>query len=286
MPLGSALVDSFTRAVAEEDIREAVEYNYALRFLQTTETEEAGMLLSCVQDRSFNAIEETSAFLGSDGGFVTRGNYEVTDQYPHGRLLLEVAEPPGGEQDGSRRSPGSGGGDDGGPSSTIELTFEWVQWDVTPSGAFVTSELVRQRTTAPASMYDLAQDETSYLEIITRFAPEAPRASSARRRTATVPSGEGGQPTPSVLAAPQTVRVRNRLVQYLTLPGVDDASGGDDAGREAAMSMGSRSRRNQEARKALAAGRAISFFDYDWVMRKDHVGGSLPDQSFGTPKAA
>ena len=90
------------------------------------------------------------------------------------------------------------------------------------AGAFVTSELVEQRTRRAADLYSEAQDERQYLEIITRFV-RSPRSSSV-------------------------IFARNRLVQYLTLPGLR----ADE----------------RDKRAALAAGRAISFFDYDWTMER------------------
>ena len=69
MPLGEGFVDGFTRAVAEDDVAQATPITYSLRFVPATPPADDPTL--CVaQDRRFNAIEETNAFLGADGGEV------------------------------------------------------------------------------------------------------------------------------------------------------------------------------------------------------------------------
>ena len=184
------------------------------------------------QDRRFNAVEETNAFLGPDGGTVRQCVYECCGPMaPHGRLVIEVA-------DAADKDGGSGGG---GGGTRIELLIMWVQWGAASSGAFVTSELVRQRVTRSPDAYEAsAQDETTFLEILTRFEPE---------RFA------GGRPA-SQASAPQRVRVRNRIANYLSLDGLGDSGLAPQLARET----------EREARMTLAAGRAVSFFDYDWML--------------------
>ena len=184
------------------------------------------------QDRRFNAVEETNAFLGPDGGTVRQCVYECCGPMaPHGRLVIEVA-------DAADKDVGSGGG---GGGTRIELLIMWVQWGAASSGAFVTSELVRQRVTRSPDAYEAsAQDETTFLEILTRFEPE---------RFA------GGRPA-SQASAPQRVRVRNRIANYLSLDGLGDSGLAPQLARET----------EREARMTLAAGRAVSFFDYDWML--------------------
>ena len=57
---------------------------YFLRFVPASEEGD----LSVGQDRQFNALEETTAFLGPDGGTVQKGTYEVRPDAPHGLLRL------------------------------------------------------------------------------------------------------------------------------------------------------------------------------------------------------
>ena len=230
MPLGSAFVDTFTRAIAEEDVAIQEPLHYSLRYVLAPSGNDE--IESVAQDRRFNAVEETNAFLGPDGGTVRQCVYECCGPMaPHGRLVIEVA-------DAADKDGGSGGG---GGGTRIELLIMWVQWGAASSGAFVTSELVRQRVTRSPDAYEAsAQDETTFLEILTRFEPE---------RFA------GGRPA-SQASAPQRVRVRNRIANYLSLDGLGDSGLAPQLARET----------EREARMTLAAGRAVSFFDYDWML--------------------
>ena len=73
-------------------------------------------------------------------------------------------------------------------------------------------------------------------------------------------------------ATSTTVRVRNRLVEYLSLPGVPPKP---TASREA------------RALERFAAGRAVSFFDYDWLMeRVDESGGRRSQDRGGAPSSS
>ena len=237
MPLGAAFVDPFLRATAQEDVNAAQTLSYTLSFVDA-QPPPSDLSLCVKQDRRFNAVEETAAFLASEGVVVTNGAYEVSAPYPHGRITLETRDPnaAGDSKVGSAASVvGRGDGDVGG-KSRIDLSIEWAAWDEAASGgAFVTSELAVQRVVLPRDAYFDESVDTTFLEIITRF--ERPR----------ITAGSNGKPV---------VHARNRLVEYLSLPGID-ASAGSDGG-------GSRAR----AQERLANGRAISFFDYDWVMEK------------------
>ena len=94
-------------------------------------------------------------------------------------------------------------------------------------------------------MYDKAPlDESSQLEILTRYAPQRPAAGKAT-------GGDG--------ALPNVVLARNRLVQYLPPSGA--AGAGSRRGR---------------ALSALAGDRATSFFDYDWRMERVLDDGKAP----------
>ena len=231
MPLGAAFVDSFLRATAQEDVNAAESYSYTLSFVDAPPPE-ADPTLPVAQDRRFNAVEETAAFLSSEGVLVTRGAYEVSAAHPHGRISLEARDP-NAAGDSKAGAAVVGRGDSG--TSKIELSIEWAAWDESASaGAFVTSELAVQRTLLPADAYFDAAVDTTFIEILTRF--ERP---SANARSATI------------------VRARNRLVQYLSLPGIEPPAGSSSRAR---------------ALERLANGRAVSFFDYDWVMEKLDAG--------------
>ena len=267
-PLGEAFVDGFTRAVAEDDVAQALPLQYNLRFV-AADAPPADERLSVAQDRRFNAIEETNSFLGSDGGYVRECVYESSPAAsPHGRLLLEVVDPPD-ESGGGGRSASS-------ISSQLTLSFDWVQWDFAASGAFVTSELVRQRTRRPASTYEEASDETSYLEILTSFSrvPASSATSSRPPRAGRPASNEqaanksAGQPP-----AMTRVRVRNRIAQYLELdlaepPATRNSPQRATIGSGSAPAAAKSRSRREAAATALAAGRATSFFDYDWIMER------------------
>lgn len=84
------------------------------------------------------------------------------------------------------------------------------------------------------------ETETKLIEIITRFDP--PRAALSRTC----------QPDPSV----KTIRARNRIVEYLTSP--------TNSMKE------NNTKRAQRATQlaALAAGRAVTMFDYNWEMMR------------------
>jgi hypothetical protein len=271
MPLGDGFVDAFTRAVAEDDVSQATPITYTLRFVPAAPPADDPTL--CVaQDRRFNAIEETNAFLGGDGGEVRGATYEVSAAHPHGRLLLEVVDPP--EEQGGRAGGGAS------PTvSNLDIAFEWARWDRADSGAFVTSELVRQRSRRPPSTYEDALDEESFLEILTSFKRVPPPKKRPR----------GASPD-AAAAPPEVIRVRNRLVQYLELRGVGDppvprgGSGGGGGGGGGGSSGGggggsgeqtqipasrlAARERSAAAMRLLAAGRATSFFDYDWRMER------------------
>lgn len=228
MPLGPAFIDPFVLATAKEDVAAAETLSYLMRFVEAATTLDDSAALPAVQDRSFNAREETNAFLGADGGRVTGCRYSTDARSPHGRLLLNVVEPSG---------DGRGGLDP--TATTIDLNIEWAQWDAAASeGAFVTSEILRQRVTRPAvGPWDPAQDQTEVLEVITRFLPPSPTVPA-------MPSAPAKQPG--------LVRVRNRIAQYPLVFSGSSAS--------------------ERQLSALAGGRAISIFDYDWTMER--VGGT------------
>ena len=256
MPLGNAFVDGFTRATAQEDIDAAQTLEYTLRFVEAT-APPLEPALSVAQDRRFNAVEETSAFLAGEGIVISSGAYEISAAHPHGRIALVVRDP---NSVGDSKA-GSDARRDAGQSS-IELCIEWAAWDADASaGAFVTSELAIQRVTLPPDEYfDQAAIDTSYLEIITRFEKPTVSVGSA--------SGTAAQRRPRTI-----VKARNRLVQYLALPGVETPSAGQPSSSRA------------RGLERLAAGRAVSFFDYDWVMEKieEDQGSS---SSLGTPLRA
>lgn len=132
MPLGSAFVDEFTRYSANEDITQGVVYNYLLRFVSDdpSDAQSAGTALSAattrsageapyvIQDRAFNALEETRAFLGADADAVSieRSRYSTPASAPHGCIELLV-------RDGIPDSP----------EIAIGLTVDWCQWETQAS---------------------------------------------------------------------------------------------------------------------------------------------------------
>lgn len=151
VPLGTAFVDPFTLASAEEDIAEEEQLRYLMRFV--TDAELPG---SCIQDRGFNGAQEAAAFLGAMGDLVSCV-YTVEPDAPHGRLVLAFAA--------EERAIGSG---DGSTSADvwIDLVVRWQQSQRLRDGAYVTSELLEQRVSQPGQV-----DEVSLVESITRFEP-------------------------------------------------------------------------------------------------------------------
>lgn len=262
MPLGAALVDGFTRATAEVDVGEQEQLQYDLRYVRS---EESSSSEPVAQDRRFNAIEETNAFLGLDAGAVQQCDYRCcAEGAPHGRLVIDVEDSPDEAGGGAGATAGRINGAATARGTTrIDLRMLWVQWGTASGGAFVTSELVRQRVTRAADAYEpTAQDETTFLEILTRFERETGSAGSAAR---------------------PRVRVRNRIANYLSLGGL-----GEDGtialasapiqlagSRTSSASLGRRMADSAAARTALAGGRAISFFDYDWTLERTDEGGGL-----------
>ena len=258
MPLGRGLIDDFTRATAFSDVDAQETLEYTLRFKRAESSSAAGEPV--VQDRSFNAIEETNAFLGPAGGSVRQCTYTCCEPgAPHGRLVLQIDDAPdeGGGGGGSSQEGRASAMTTG--STRVELTVLWAQWGAASDGAFVTSELIRQRVTRAADVYEpRAQDETSFVEILTRFERERERK----------------RPTePSTPAPARRVFVRNRIAQYLSLPGIptedlaqgDEAEEASSAARRVVMERFARAAR---ARESLAGGRAISFFDYNWQLQR------------------
>jgi hypothetical protein len=162
VPLGTALVDPFTLASAEEDIAEEEQLRYLMRFV--TDDEAPG---SCIQDRGFNGAQEAAAFLGAMGELVSCV-YTVEPEAPHGRLVLAFAA--------EEAAVGSGGQ----PTRAdvwIDISVRWQQSQRLDDGAYVTSELLEQRVSQPGQV-----DEVSLVESITRFEP--PQRGGAGRLTA------------------------------------------------------------------------------------------------------
>ena len=223
MPLGTTFADSFELLSATSDVKSEVRYGYTLRWVpdESLGSSYSGSLCA-VQDRAFNAAEETVAFIDDNGVAVERCSYSTTTGAGHGVLDLQLQE--------------SGAGAAG--RTAIELSVEWCQWQTLADGAFVTDELVLQRVTN-----GVESPSESLIEILTRFEP-------------------GPRSTPG--AAPTQVRARNRIAQYLLPPrssGIDV----EPSVRAAALYK-------------LAGGRAITMYDYDWLL--SCVGGDeLPYRS-------
>ena len=170
MPLGSRFLDPFVAAVAQEDLASASTLTYLLRWVAAPRAEQGSprpelalepvstmltpakmaaaaqpgaMELGAVQDRAFNAREETDAFLGADGGVVGACTYVVDAAHPHGALRLEVLEP---RDDGApalaRDAAGAAARARGAASdesaqaapTSIDLDIEWTQWDEVRAG--------------------------------------------------------------------------------------------------------------------------------------------------------
>lgn len=182
-PLGRGAVDPFTLASAAQDLAEHEELHYLLRW-EPGKTDPT----RCVQDRAFNGAQETAAFLGAGGGSVTRSNFEISPQHPHGVLRVEVADPPGAV---------------GAATTSVQISIECAQSEE-GAGAFVTSELLAQRVSQPdvklaglrpaeeeSSSFAVSRGESSFAETITSF--EWPHVD------------ERGA---------ETVRARNRIAAY------------------------------------------------------------------------
>ena len=58
MPLGAAFVDDFTRLTAKSDVAKGEELSYRLRWVPSSPPEGESEL-TAVQDRGFNALQET-----------------------------------------------------------------------------------------------------------------------------------------------------------------------------------------------------------------------------------
>jgi len=231
-PLGRRFVDPYILSVAQRDVGSKSTMEYQLRFI---EDGDASSPMPVRQDRPFNSIEEEGALVASRGVVIERGDYKMDASYPHGRVLLELkdeqldrvasAELPKGSPFNVRRVV----------RTQLELETVWAQWqDGSTNGnanAFFTSELMVQRvllplTTAPREAKRERVLDASYLEILTRFERS--------------PADMAGTP-------PTRLRARNRVVQYLSLPGVSEPAA---------------------ALEVEAAGRAVLLLDYDWDLRR------------------
>uniref|UniRef100_A0A7S4J4E8 Uncharacterized protein n=1 Tax=Prymnesium polylepis TaxID=72548 RepID=A0A7S4J4E8_9EUKA len=124
-----------------------------------------------------------------------------------------------------------------GPRTTIQLEVQWCQWQQLPDGAFLTDEMILQRVTTSGEPGQPEIAEATLIESITRFEPPL---QAARR----------GDRNP---APPGSVRARNRLAQYLLPSPAQQGGGALDPGGARAAKMA-----------ALAAGRAVTMFDYEW----------------------
>ena len=138
MPLGSAFVDDFVQQSARADVRKAEELSYQLRWVRAPAPAGDGALVA-VQDRGFNALQETRAFLGEDGTCEAAA-FAMSASAPHGELRLGFRD-----EEAALSNPLKP------PPRLIEqLVIEWCQWQRlgVPGGAgegFVTSELIRQQ---------------------------------------------------------------------------------------------------------------------------------------------
>ena len=233
MPLGSAFADGFTAYSARDDIHREVAYDYSMRFLAAPVGEDAAAEAAgfgVIQDRAYNAAEETRAFLEDDGVRVERSRYSSDRQVaPHGLIILEL------EEDGAEAA-----------RTTIQLEVQWCQWQLLENGAFVTDEMILQRLTTSGVAGQQPISEFTCIESITCFEPP--------RREARRGSGQSER---------ETVRARNRLAQYL-LP---------SAALDGKVPSKAESRADRMA--ALAGGRAVTFFDYDWTLTRAGS-GELP----------
>jgi hypothetical protein len=174
VPLGTAFVDPFTLASAEEDISAEEQLRYLMRFLT-----DAGAPGSCIQDRGFNGAQEAAAFLGAMGDLVSCA-YTIEPQAPHGRLSLAFAA----EEAATGSREGSAAAD-----VWIDIMVKWQQSQRLGDGAYVTSELLEQRVSQPGEM-----DQVSLVESITRFEPPESGGAggvSARNRLAQYYSPDG-----------------------------------------------------------------------------------------------
>lgn len=235
MPLGSAFVDDFTRLSAKEDIDNGEELEYLLRWVPAPESVAGDDPLCAAQDRAFNALQETAAFLGDEEVAVEGARYGAPPGAPHGLLELRLRDDDPGEL-GAR----GGGGARPSTSTEISLRVEWCRWELADRGgrqgrpaarggggaSFVTDELLSQTVVTRAGS-KRATRESTLLETITKF--------------------EERPPTP---AAPARIVARNRIIQYLLPTG----------------SARKPPSRDEATRAALAGSRAVAVFDYAWVL--------------------
>lgn len=236
MPLGAAFVDDFVQQSARSDVAKGEELAYTLRWVEATPPEGEPELVS-VQDRGFNALQETRAFLGEDGS-CENAAFAMPSAYPHGELRLAFRD-----EEAALLNPLA-------PSPPLieQLRIEWCQWERLGAGsdreAFVTSELISQRLLGARAG---ESEEPMLVESITRFdRGRQPGAVRARNRIAMyVPPLT---PPPSRSSAPP----RREAILL--------ADGGGGGGRTA-------SRRDVQL-AALAGDRAVAVYDYEWTMRQ------------------
>lgn len=135
MPLGSAFVDEFVVQSARADVKSEETLSYMLRWV-AAEPPEGEPELIAVQDRGFNALQETRAFLGEDGKCEAAA-FALPSASPHGELRIAFRD-----EDAALLNPLTP------PPPLIEqLRIEWCQWERLGSGdkeAFVCS--LRGRT--------------------------------------------------------------------------------------------------------------------------------------------
>eukprot|EP00967_Tisochrysis_lutea_P144371 scaffold269497_cov36-Tisochrysis_lutea.AAC.1 len=150
-PLGTALIDPFILASAKEDVQQAQNLRYLMKWRRDVDSPPW-----CIQDREFNGAQEAAAFLGAMGDLVSC-TYDVTPWAPHGHLVLtfssvDINGPYGAAADT--------------PDIDVEILVKWQRSQKLDSGEFITSEVIQQNVREPGE-----PDEVTLVESITKFEP-------------------------------------------------------------------------------------------------------------------
>ena len=194
-----------------------------------------------VQDRGYNALQETRAFLGEDGTCEAAA-FALQASAPHGELRLAFRDDEAAVINPLKPPP----------PLLEQLVIEWCQWERLGAAggegeSFVTSELIRQQLLG-------AGEAPMLVESVVRF---------DRSR------------------APGTLRARNRIAMYLppSTPPMSPpsaprgtavlltAAAGAGAGAAAQRDGG-----RAVALAALAGERAVAVYDYEWSMQQVTTG--------------
>jgi len=220
------------------------ELSYQLRWVAAPAPAGDGTLMA-VQDRGFNALQETRAFLGEDGTCEAAA-FALQASAPHGELRLAFRD-----EEAAIINPLKPP-----PPLLEQLVVECCQWERQRAAggegeSFITSELIRQQ------LLGAGDEAPMFVESIVRFdRGRAPGKLRARNRIAMYlpPSAPPMPPPPSAPRGPAVL---------LT------AAAGAGAGAGAASQRGGG---RAVALAALAGERAVAVYDYEWSMQQVTAG--------------